>query len=34
MGPLGDIRGRPNAQDLAKLREDITKLAKRLLCPQ
>jgi len=30
LGRLGDIRGRPNAQDLAKVRADAADLARRL----
>ncbi len=30
-GPLGDLRGRPNAQDLAEIRERATALAGRLM---
>jgi multimeric flavodoxin WrbA len=29
-GPLGDIRGRPNAQDLARVREDAYRLAQAM----
>lgn len=31
LGPLGDIRGRPDEKDLAKVREETTNLAKKLL---
>ena len=30
MGRLGDIRGRPNAEDLARVRDDAASLAQRL----
>jgi len=29
-GPLGDIRGRPNAEDLDKVRKDTVELLKRI----
>ena len=30
LGRLGDIRGRPNAEDLAKVKQDVTRLLRRL----
>jgi hypothetical protein len=30
MGPLGDIRGRPDEQDLTRVRQDAARLAQRL----
>ena len=30
MGPLGDIRGRPNEHDLGKVKQDVAELLKRI----
>ena len=32
MGRLGDIRGRPNQDDLAKVKSDVKKLVSSILC--